>query len=260
MKIVTWNVNSIKARLENCLEWVNENYPDVILLQELKCKTEAFPYSFFEELGYQCAVFGQPTYNGVAILSKVGIEDVTVGNEFFQEDTQARVIEAIVGGNIRVISVYVPNGQALGSEKYQYKLSFMEKFERLVAARLGYGESLVIGGDFNVAPLDKDVYDPALFKDDILCSFEERVRFRSLINLGLTDVLRHHHPNESELYTWWDYRGGAFSKNHGLRIDHFLVSSKALEVVSNCYVDATPRGKEKPSDHAPVIIELSCFS
>lgn len=255
MKIATWNVNSIKARLPHVCNWLQSAQPDVLLLQELKCQTEAFPYEIIEDAGYQVAAFGQKTYNGVAILAKGSIEDVTCGNSFF-EDSQARVIEAIVDGKYRVISVYVPNGEAVGTEKYGYKLAFMEGFSKLLEDRLQFDEKLIIGGDFNVAPADLDVYNPQTWKGRILCSIPERLALRSFVNLGLTDVLRAKNPHTEGLYTWWDYRSGGYAQNHGLRIDHLLLSSKAMESVLDVGVDSETRGLERPSDHAPVWVSL----
>ncbi|MDP3371997.1 MAG: exodeoxyribonuclease III [Candidatus Paracaedibacteraceae bacterium] len=255
MKIATWNVNSIRARLSHVCDWLQSKQPDVLLLQELKCQTEAFPYEAIEDAGYQVAAFGQKTYNGVAILAKGGIEDVSCGNLYF-EDSQARVIEAIVDGQYRVISVYVPNGEAVGSEKYTYKLAFMEGFAKLLEDRLRFDEKLIIGGDFNVAPMDLDVYNPQTWKGRVLCSTPERLALRSLINLGLTDVLRAKNPQVEGLYTWWDYRSGGYAQNHGLRIDHLLLSAKAMESVLEVGVDSQTRGLERPSDHAPVWVSL----
>lgn len=255
MKIATWNVNSIKARLPRVCEWLESAQPDVVLLQELKCLTEAFPYEAIEDCGYQAAVFGQKTYNGVAILAKGGIEDVSCGNSYF-EDHQARIVEAVVDGQYRVISVYVPNGEAVGTEKYEYKLAFFEGFAKLLEDRLRFGEKLIVGGDYNVAPGDLDVYNPDTWRDKILCSMPERLALRSLINLGLTDVVRAQNPHTENLYTWWDYRSGAAARNHGLRIDHLLLSTKAMESVLDVGIDKETRWLERPSDHAPVWVSL----
>jgi exodeoxyribonuclease-3 len=255
VKIATWNVNSIKARLPIVCDWLQSTAPDVLLLQELKCQTEAFPYEVIEDAGYQVAAFGQKTYNGVAILAKGGIEDITCGNPFF-DDLQARVIEAVVGGEYRVISVYVPNGEAVGTDKYAYKLRFFEAFARLIEDRLQFGEKLIIGGDFNVAPHDLDVYNPDTWRGKVLCSVPERLALRSLTNLGLTDVLRAQNPGKEGIYTWWDYRSGGFSRNNGLRIDHLLLSPKAMDMVVDVGVDAATRQLPRPSDHAPVWVTL----
>lgn len=255
MKIATWNVNSVKARLPHVCHWLRSFEPDVVLLQELKCVTEAFPYEAIEDAGYQAAVFGQKTYNGVAILAKSSLEDVSCGNPFF-DDPQARIIEAIVDGQYRVISVYAPNGEAVGTDKYVYKLKFFEAFARFLEDRLRFDEKLIIGGDFNVAPNDLDVYNPDIWRDKILCSVPERLALRSLINLGLTDALRAQHPNKEGLYTWWDYRSGPAARNHGLRIDHLLLSAKAMDSVVDTGVDANMRWVDRPSDHAPVWVTL----
>ncbi len=232
-------------------DWLKSAQPDVVLLQELKCQTEAFPYEAIEDAGYQAAVYGQKTYNGVAILAKNSLEDVVCGNEFF-DDSAARVIEAVVDGQFRVISVYVPNGESVSSEKYAYKLDFLNAFAQLLENRLYLDEKLIVGGDFNVAPSDLDVYNPETWRGRILCSTGERLAFRSLINLGLTDALRFKNPQLEGLYSWWDYRSGGFAQNHGLRIDHLLVSPKAIESLSGVGVDREMRARERPSDHAPV--------
>ena len=250
MKIVTWNVNSIRARLENVTQWLQETQPDVVLLQEIKCEEKDFPRSAIEDLGYNIALAGQKTYNGVAILAKAPIEDVVCGLPTFPEDENSRYIEAVVG-TTRVASVYVPNGQAVGSEKYQYKMAFLERLRDHLSSILLFEEACVIGGDYNIAPEDRDVAQPELWQGEILCSPAERQHFQSLLHLGYYDALRLHHTGPGP-FSWWDYRSGAWQKDHGLRIDHLLLSPLAVDRVEASGVDRAPRAKEKASDHAPV--------
>jgi exodeoxyribonuclease-3 len=250
MKIVTWNVNSIRARLDNVLEWLEETNPDVVLLQELKCEESAFPRAPIEDLGYNIAIAGQKSYNGVAILAKSPIEDVVIGLPTFSEDENSRYIEVVVG-TTRVASVYVPNGQAVGSDKYHYKINFLDTLREHLASIMLYEEAIVIGGDYNIAPEDRDVSQPELWQGEILCSVPERQRFQSLLHLGYYDALRLHNQGPGPS-TWWDYRSGAWQNDHGLRIDHLLLSPLATDRVQTSGVDRAPRAKEKASDHAPV--------
>jgi exodeoxyribonuclease-3 len=254
ISFVTWNINSIRVRLPFLLSWLKETNPDVVLLQETKVTDDQFPREEIENLQYNIVTYGQKTYNGVAILSKLPIEDVTRGLPGF-EDEQARYIEAVVGGT-RVASVYVPNGTAVGSDKYAYKLDFLKHLYRHTQHLLTYEEKVLLGGDFNIAPQAEDIYDPQEWHEQILCSTPEREGFRALLYLGLTDALRILHPEDANLYTWWDYRGGAWQKNEGLRIDHFLLSPQAADCLRSASVDKTVRGLEKASDHAPVCCQL----
>lgn len=254
LTIATWNINSVRTRLPVLLPWLKEVSPDVVLLQETKTTDDQFPGEEFENLHYNYAIYGQKSYNGVAILSKFPLEDVTIGLSGF-EDEQARYIEAVVKG-VRVASIYVPNGMAVGSDKYVYKLQFLKHLYAHTQTLLTYDEALVLGGDFNIAPTDLDVYDPQEWHEQILCSTAEREGLRSLLYLGLVDALRALHPEEKELYTWWDYRGGAWQNNFGMRIDHFLVSSQAADHLREVFVDKTVRDLEKASDHAPVLCQL----
>lgn len=255
MNVVTWNINSIRVRLPSLLSWLKETGPDIVLLQETKATDDQFPREDIEDLHYNIATYGQKTYNGVAILSKFPIDDVTQGIPGFEDD-QARYLEAVIKG-IRVASVYVPNGMAVGSDKYAYKLDFLNHLYTHVQTLLNHEEAFLLGGDFNVAPQDEDVYDPQEWHEKILCSTPEREEFRSLIYLGLTDALRALHPQEKDLYTWWDYRGGAWQNNEGMRIDHFLLSPQATDHLTNAFVDKSVRSFEKASDHAPVVCQLS---
>jgi len=250
MKIVTWNVNSIRARLENVLEWLKETQPNVVLLQEIKCEEKAFPKAPIEDLGYNIAIAGQKTYNGVAILAKAPIEDVICGLPTFPEDENSRYIEAVVG-TTRVASVYVPNGKAVGSEFYQYKLKFLEKLRQHLDNLLLYEEACVIGGDYNITPENWDVRFPELWDGEILCSPAERQQFQSLLHLGYYDVVRLYHRGPGPL-SWWDYRNSSWQRDNGLRIDHLLLSPLAADRAQASGIDAAPRAKEKASDHAPV--------
>lgn len=258
MKIATWNVNSISSRLEHLLMWIKSHHPDILLLQELKCVEEKFPSESLEDLGYNVAVYGQKTYNGVAILSKYPIEDVTKG--LSSQDPQARYIEAFTGG-VRVASVYAPNGEEVGSEKFIYKLAFYETLFHHVQKLLQFEEKLIIGGDYNIAPYDEDV--SPLFKikgERILCSSPERAALFKLYNLGLVDAIRAIHPTSiqsgKDLYSWWDYRGGSWEQNKGMRIDHLLLSPQAADQLKDAQIDIKPRTWERPSDHVPVLCEL----
>lgn len=254
MRIITWNVNSIRARLVNVEAFLRNVNPDVLLLQELKCEEQVFPESL-AELGYNVAIYGQKTYNGVAILSKDPIEELQKGIPEF-DDIQARYIEAFTGG-IRVASVYVPNGQSVGAPAYQYKLDFLEHLYKHVQKVLGFGEKFVLGGDFNIAPTDADVHDAVAWKDEILCSQAEREVFFKLQNLGLTDALKQASKNSNPPFTWWDYRKGSFAKDDGLRIDHLLLSANAADCLKEARVYRSERALEKASDHAPVECVLS---
>lgn len=253
--LATWNINSIRARLPRFLTWLKTSQPGVVLLQETKVIDESFPREEIEDLGYNIAIHGQKSYNGVALLSKFPFEDIQKGLPGFDDD-QARYIEAVVK-NVRVSSIYVPNGMSVGSEKYAYKLDFLDHLYSHVKTLLTYDEVLCLGGDFNIAPEDQDVYDPQNWHEKILCSSQEREKFRALLYLGLTDGLRALHPHEKDCYTWWDYRGGSFQNNFGLRIDHFLLSPQGADLLKKATVDRDTRGQDKSSDHAPLVCELN---
>lgn len=260
IKIATWNVNSIKTRLAHVLEWCQNAQPDVVLLQELKCVEEAFPFEPLEDLGYNIAVYGQKTYNGVAILSKFPLEDVTKGLPTFSEDPQARYIEAVTQ-QVRVASIYVPNGQEVGSEKFAYKLAFYKALQAHAKSLLSYNESIVLGGDYNVAPFPEDMHNPKLSGTDrILCSEEEQNHLRRLFEEGYQDALRLFHPGALDgnqtLFSWWDYRAGSFDQNKGYRIDHLLVSPQAADDSQEVTIETAPRQWERPSDHTPVVLTL----
>ena len=257
MKIATFNVNSVKARLDRVLEWLEDAQPDVALLQELKCEEANSPAMEFKGLGYEAAVEGQKTYNGVAILSKHPIEDVKRGLPGDDDDDHARYIEGTVQG-IRVASIYLPNGNPVDGPKYPYKLAWMDRLAAHVRDTLLPTEQpIVLGGDYNIVPTDDDVYDPEKWVDDALCKPESRAKFRTLLNLGLTEAWKALHPNAAHQYSYWDYVQGRWQKDEGLRIDHFLLSPQAADRLEECEIDKTPRGKEKPSDHTPVWCRLS---
>ena len=261
-RFVTWNVNSIKARLEQVTSWFRTAKPDVAMLQEIKCTDADFPGEAFEELGYNVATVGQKTYNGVALLSRhplsVEIKALPGGTG----DDHARYIEGLVelpgaGARkvVRVASIYLPNGNPAPGEKFDYKLAWMDRLIEHARALLAAEEMLVLGGDYNVCPTDADVYDPEGWRDDALCRPESRASFRKLLYLGYTDAVRVHHA-EPGLYSFWDYQAGAWQKDHGLRIDHLLLSPQATDRLADSGIDRKPRGKEKPSDHVPVWCEL----
>lgn len=254
MKIASWNVNSIKARLDAVIAWIGDSSPDVLLLQELKCTESDFPSVAFASLGYTAAVVGQKTYNGVAILARHPLSDIVYRLPGDDADNQARYVEA-TAGSVRVASIYVPNGQAVGSEAYSYKLAFLDRLRGHAATLLKREVPFVLGGDYNIAPDEGDVYDPEGWKDSVLFTLAERKAFRRLINLGLVDAYRALH-DEIGRYTWWDYRAGAWSKDHGLRIDHLLLSPEAADRLAACDIDRKPRGREKASDHTPVWCSL----
>ncbi len=253
--IATWNVNSVRARLPRVIEWLQEANPDVVLLQEIKTVAETFPVEAIGDLGYNIAICGQKTYNGVAILSKSPIEDVTAGLPGDETDEQARYIEAFTGG-MRVASIYLPNGNPAPSEKFDYKLAWMERLYDHVVELLALDEPFVLGGDYNVCPTDGDVYDPLGWADDALCRPDTRNRFQAVMNLGLTNAFRAKNSTPG-LYSYWDYTGGAWQKGFGLLIDHLLLSPQAADRLVDAGIDKTPRGREKPSDHTPVWCELS---
>lgn len=254
MKIATWNVNSIKARLPNVLDWLQTAEPDVVLLQEIKTVDDGFPRLEIEALGYDCAVHGQKSYNGVAILSRRGLEDVSAGLPGDDDDPQARYLEATVGG-VRVATIYLPNGNPVDTEKYPYKLSWMARLKDRAAALLADEGPVVLGGDYNVIPTDDDVHDPVAWRGDALIKPETRAAFREILWLGYTDAFRAKDPTPHR-YSFWDYQGGAWQKDHGIRIDHLLLSPQAADRLAGAGIDSKPRGKEKASDHTPVWCEL----
>ena len=261
LSIVTFNVNSILARLPNVLAWLDATKPDVVLFQELKCVDETFPAMEIRERGYEIATHGQKTYNGVAILSKYPLSEVSRGLPGDDSDEQARYIEGIVttsNGAVRVASAYVPNGMDPVSDKFAYKLKFYDRLYAHWQSRVALQELAVLGGDFNCAPAPIDVYDPKRLDGTVCYHPEERKRLRALMHLGLYDAFRVKHATKQQ-FSWWDYRGASYAQNTGLRIDHLLCSARATDALVDCVVDETPRQQEKPSDHAPVVgyFELS---
>lgn len=256
IKIASWNINSIKARFLHLKNWLEKSSPDILLLQEIKILSDFFPYEEISNLGYNVSVNGQKTYNGVAILSKSSIEDVSTTLPGDETDHQARYIEGVVD-NIRVASIYVPNGQEIGSDKYSYKLRFLDRVYKHTKNLLKYEEPLILGGDFNITFSDNDIYDPNLWNEKIMCSTEERSYLRKILYLGLTDAIKSKLTSSDQTpYTWWNYRTKAWSRNEGLRIDHLLLSPQASDVLISSKVDTTPRSWDRPSDHAPVICSL----
>lgn len=253
LKVATWNVNSLRVRLPHVLDWLNEHGPDVLCLQETKLTDENFPEAEIRQRGYQVVYSGQKTYNGVATLSKAPASDIIVDLPG-QNDPQRRTLVSTIDG-IRVINVYVPNGQAVGTEKYEYKLDWLASLERFVRSELSQHRDIVLLGDFNIAPEDTDVHDPELWRGKILFSQPEREAFRGLIDAGLEDSFRKF-EQEPGSFSWWDYRAVAFRRNRGLRIDHILCSNALYERCRSCSIDKEPRKLERPSDHAPVTAEF----
>ncbi len=254
MKLATWNVNSLAVRLPQVLDWLQLHQPDALCLQETKLTDDKFPHAEIAAAGYQSQWFGQKTYNGVALLSKTPALDV-VRNIPGHDDAQARVIAGTVDG-VRIIGAYFPNGQSVDSEKFPYKLAWLTELRRWVEAECAVHPRLVLLGDYNIAPEDRDVHDPVAWAGQVLCTPEERAHFAALLDIGLFDAFRLF-DQPPKLYSWWDYRMLAFQKNKGLRIDHILVSSALKPLVTSCVIDKPTRKNERPSDHAPVIVELS---
>jgi exodeoxyribonuclease-3 len=258
MRIATWNVNSVRQRLDHAVAWLKEAEPDVVCLQEIKCQTEAFPSEPFEALGYNVVVHGQKTFNGVALLSKLPLEDVSRGLPGDDGDVQARFIEAVVStkaGVVRVCCIYLPNGNPPQTEKYDYKLGFMARLKAFARSRLALEEPLILAGDFNVIPQARDAADPSAWLEDALYLPRTRAAFRDLVNLGLTDALRATSDAE-RLFTFWDYQAGAWQRDFGIRIDHLLLSPQAADRLIAAGVDKHVRAWERPSDHVPAWIDL----
>ena len=260
MRIATWNVNSVNARLERVLEWFESAAPDVAVLQEIKCLDEKFPTEAFERLGYNVAVHGQKTYNGVAMLSKFPLEDVRRGLPFLQDDEvdeQARYIEAVIAAPtpLRMVGIYLPNGNPIGTEKFAYKLAWMKRLHAHAQGLLTLEEPLVIAGDYNVIPEAEDVANPEAWLGDALFQPESRGAFRALKNLGFTDAYMQADGAPGG-YTFWDYQAGAWPRNLGIRIDHLLLSPQAADHLAGVVIHRDERDKEKPSDHVPVVAEL----
>jgi exodeoxyribonuclease-3 len=258
MRIATWNVNSIKQRLEHLITFLKSAEPDVVCLQELKCVDEAFPRAEVESVGYNIVTHGQKAYNGVAILSKRPLEDVRRGLPGDDTDEQARYIEGVIStsdGVVRVASIYLPNGNPLGTPKFAYKLGFLERLTTHARGLLPLEEPLVLCGDYNVIPEPADAADPAAWANDALFQPESRAHYRAMLNLGFTDAVRACSA-EPGLYTFWDYQAGAFQRNNGIRIDHLLLSPQAADRLRTVSIRKETRGWDKPSDHVPVMVDL----
>ncbi len=250
MKIATWNVNSLNVRLPHVLAWLQEHQPDVLALQEIKCENEKFPYDDMRELGYQVVVSGQKTYNGVAILSKAKPVDDSIVLQFPHFlDEQRRILGAKIN-DVFILNLYVPNGAAVATDKYLYKLEWLRHLCAFIQQCAH--QNIVILGDFNIAPADEDVHEPLLWKDQVLVSQPERAAWQQLLDLGFVDCYRHA-PQGDTRFSWWDYRQAAFRRDMGLRIDHILASKAMAENLQGCFIDKTPRAWERPSDHAPVM-------
>lgn len=259
MRFATWNINSIKQRIENLTAWLRERQPDVVCLQETKCVDEAFPREPIEELGYNVAVHGQKAYNGVAIISKRRFDEVTAKLPGDPDDDHARFLEVALStanGMVRAASLYLPNGNPPDTDKYLYKLKWMDRLSHYVNERLKLEEQLVLAGDFNVIPTAADVHDPKAWAGDALFLPRTREKYRVLLNLGLTDALRAT-TDTTGLYTFWDYQAGAWQKNQGIRIDHLLLSPQAADRLTGAGIDRHVRSWEKPSDHVPVWADLA---
>ena len=262
MRIATWNVNSIRQRLDNMLAWLKERTPDIVCLQEIKCVDEAFPRDAFESLGYNVAVHGQKAFNGVALLSKLPFDEVAPGLIGDKDDVQARFLEALVStktGVLRVVSLYLPNGNPPDTDKYTYKLKWMDRLIAFSLERLKLEEPMLLAGDYNVIPTPADARNPAAWTKDALFLPQTREKFRALTNLGLTDAVRAVSDGR-DLYTFWDYQAGAWAKDDGIRIDHLLLSPQAADRLLDAGIDRHVRGWDKPSDHVPVWVDLAIES
>jgi exodeoxyribonuclease III len=258
MRIATWNVNSVNQRTGNLVEWLKARKPDIVCLQEIKCQSASFPGEAFEALGYNVAVQGQKAFNGVAILSKFPLEEITAVLPGDASDEQARFLSASVStaeGAIRVVCIYLPNGNPTGTDKYSYKIKWMERISAYCREQMGHEEPLVLAGDFNVIPTAADARNPEAWTNDALFLPQTRQSYQSLCNLGLTDAIRAV-SDDPGIYTFWDYQAGAWQKNNGIRIDHLLLSPQAAARLTGAGVDKHVRAWEKPSDHVPVWIDL----
>ena len=257
MKIISWNVNSVRARILNILDYIKAEKPDILLLQEIKTENVNFPSDEFKKLGYESYVFGQKSYNGVAILSKVKIDNIKL--DFIKDDLkQSRIICGDIKINqkkIKIINIYVPNGNPIKTEKYEYKINWLNKFLKSVKKTLVNEKNIIISGDFNIIPEEIDVHDHTRYLNDALFKIEIRKIFRELLNYGFKDIFRLLKKNKQE-YTFWDYMAGSWQKNYGLRIYHFLISDNLLENIKNIEINKKPRSKSKPSDHTPIELEI----
>jgi len=258
MKIVSWNVNSVRARINNIIDYIKQAKPDILLVQEIKTQDENFPYQDFRKIGYESHVYGQKSYNGVAIISKIEVKNIN--KDFINDDLkQSRIITGeiiIKGKKINLINIYVPNGNPVETEKYDYKKNWLKKFISNIRKELTKNSNLIIAGDFNIIPEEIDVYDFKRYEKDALGKLEIRKKFRELINLGFKDVYRMINKKKQE-YTFWDYFAGSWQKNYGMRIDHFLLSNNLLNNIVSIKINKNPRSKIKPSDHTPIELEIN---
>ena len=263
MRIASWNVNSVRTRLDQVLSWLEQQQPDVLCLQETKVADELFPHAAFEQLGYSCAISGQKAYNGVALISRLPLEDVQIGfTPLLPDDAEAaglseqkRVISALIEG-IRVLNLYVPNGSSLKSEKYPYKLEWLACLKRYLAAQEQQGDPLCMVGDFNIGPEPRDLHDPERLTGGIMASNAEREALQGALAGRLSDAFRVFEPGSGH-WSWWDYRSGAWDRDQGWRIDHIYLSEDLLDCATGCVIDKGPRGNIQPSDHAPVVVNLA---
>ena len=258
MKIISWNVNSVRARIENILNYIKDSNPDILFLQEIKTQNENFPSETFKENGYNSYVFGQKSYNGVAFLAKSKIGNVR--NDFIKDKlNQSRIITgeiSLIKKKTKLINIYVPNGNPVNTEKYEYKKEWLDSFVKKVKKELTINSNLIISGDFNIIPEDIDVYDSKRYENDALFRLEIRKKYRELINLGFNDIYRYFNKSKQE-YTFWDYFAGSWQKNYGMRIDHFLLSNNLIENISSININKKPRSQLKPSDHTPIELEIN---
>ena len=258
MIVSSWNVNSVRARIENIKEYIKKFSPDIIMMQEIKTPNETYPYDDIKSLKYENYVYGQKSYNGVAIISKKKLSNIQT-DIFKDKNKQSRIISAELkhkNKNINLINIYTPNGNPVDTEKYDYKIYWLDNFIKKIKSLSKQNENIIIAGDFNIIPSAEDVHNPKNYENDALFRLEIRKKLRELVNLGFHDAFRHLHP-EKEGYTFWDYTSGAWQKNNGMRIDDFLVSTSLIDKVNNVKVNKFPRGRQKPSDHTPIELELA---
>ncbi len=258
MLITSWNVNSVRARISNILDYLKSSNTDILMIQEIKTEEKNFPFQDFKNIGYNAYVFGQKSYNGVAFVSKINIDKIDT-KFFVDENKQSRIIVGNIKNEstlIKLINIYVPNGNPINTEKYEYKKNWFDAFNRKIKKTLKENKNIIIGGDFNVIPDKIDAHDYKKYENDALFKLEIRKKFLELINLGFQDIYRYFYKDKQE-YTFWDYMAGAWQKNHGMRIDHFLVSNNLLDKIKKVNIDKNPRSKLKPSDHTPIEIKLN---
>lgn len=255
MKIASWNVNSVRARLPNITSWLEASNIDVVLLQEIKCQTQDFPAFEFQSLGYECHIMGQKSYNGVALLTKHKASNILTALPGDDCDEQARFVQATIKG-VTIGGLYAPNGNPIDTDKFTYKLSWMDRLHKHIQKHLITETPLILGGDYNVIPTERDVYDATGWEDNALFHPKTLASYRRIINLGMTEAFRALHPDSGE-FTFWDYQAGAWPRDMGLRIDHFLLSPEAVDKMEACEIDRGPRDQKKASDHTPIILEMN---